>query len=70
MDLDIISNSPDETIEVGRKIGSQLKGGEVFAICGQLGAGKTHLIKGLAAGAGAKEAARSVNSPTFVIVNE
>jgi tRNA threonylcarbamoyladenosine biosynthesis protein TsaE len=70
MNLDVVSNSPDETIELGRRIGAQLKGGEVIAVCGVLGSGKTHLIKGIAAGAGAKEAARRVNSPTFVIVNE
>ncbi|HUU16064.1 MAG TPA: tRNA (adenosine(37)-N6)-threonylcarbamoyltransferase complex ATPase subunit type 1 TsaE [Sedimentisphaerales bacterium] len=69
MDFRIISNSPGDTIELGRKIGSQLKGGEVIAVCGQLGSGKTHLIKGVAAGAGAKDH-RNVNSPTFVIVNE
>ena len=69
MDLDITSNSPDETIELGRKIGLRLKGGEVIAVCGALGSGKTHLIKGIAAGAGAKDG-RRVNSPTFVIVNE
>ncbi len=69
MDFNTTSNSPDETIELGRKIGSQLKGGEVIAVCGPLGSGKTHLIKGIAAGAGAKDC-REVNSPTFVIVNE
>lgn len=69
MDFKIISSSPEDTIELGRKIGSQLKGGEVIAVCGQLGSGKTHLIKGIAAGAGAKDR-RNVNSPTFVIVNE
>jgi tRNA threonylcarbamoyladenosine biosynthesis protein TsaE len=69
MDLDITSESPEETIEFGRRIGSQLKGGEVLAVCGQLGSGKTHLIKGIAAGAGTADS-RRVNSPTFVIVNE
>ncbi len=69
MDFNIISSSAEETIELGRKIGSQLKGGEVIAVCGPLGSGKTHLIKGIAAGAGAKDR-RNVNSPTFVIVNE
>jgi len=69
MDFDFNSNSPDETIELGRNLGSQLKGGEVVAICGPLGSGKTHLIKGIAAGAGAKNQ-KHVNSPTFVIVNE
>ncbi|TKJ35218.1 MAG: tRNA (adenosine(37)-N6)-threonylcarbamoyltransferase complex ATPase subunit type 1 TsaE [Planctomycetes bacterium B3_Pla] len=67
--IDITSNSPDETIGFGRSLGSKLKGGEVIAICGPLGSGKTHLIKGIAAGAGAKDH-EHVNSPTFVIVNE
>jgi tRNA threonylcarbamoyladenosine biosynthesis protein TsaE len=69
MDFDVVSNSPGQTIELGRKIGSQLKGGEVIAVCGPLGSGKTHLIKGIAAGAGAEDS-KHVNSPTFVIVNE
>ncbi|MFC1781480.1 tRNA (adenosine(37)-N6)-threonylcarbamoyltransferase complex ATPase subunit type 1 TsaE [Planctomycetota bacterium] len=67
--LKIISNSPEETIELGRKIGSQLRGAEIIAIIGPLGSGKTHLIKGIAAGAGT-ENIKNVNSPTFVIVNE
>ncbi|MFC1738946.1 tRNA (adenosine(37)-N6)-threonylcarbamoyltransferase complex ATPase subunit type 1 TsaE [Planctomycetota bacterium] len=70
MDFRIVSNSEDETQELGRKIGSQLKGGEVVALSGLLGSGKTYLIKGIAAGAGAEDAGRVVNSPTFVIVNE
>jgi len=69
MDIEVISNSPDETIETGRKIGGQLRGGEVLAVCGELGSGKTHLIKGIASGAGAGDG-KEVNSPTFVIVNE
>ena len=64
-----ITNSPEETIELGRKLGSLLKGGEVIALCGPLGSGKTHLIKGIAAGLGAEDS-KIVNSPTFVIVNE
>ncbi|MHC4264438.1 MAG: tRNA (adenosine(37)-N6)-threonylcarbamoyltransferase complex ATPase subunit type 1 TsaE [Planctomycetota bacterium] len=70
MDLNIISNSAQETIETGRRVGSQLKGGEVISLVGQLGSGKTHLIKGIAAGAGAEDTGKSVNSPTFVIINE
>jgi len=66
---ELISNSAEETIELGRKIGSQLRGGEVVAICGALGSGKTHLIKGIAAGAGAAEVGK-VTSPTFIIVKE
>jgi len=56
-------------MELGRRIGAGLRGGEVFAICGPLGSGKTHLIKGIAAGAGALDRT-SVTSPTFVIVNQ
>ncbi len=69
MDFDFVSQSPEETIDIGRKMGSQLNGGEVFGLCGALGNGKTHLIKGIAVGAGAEDYSR-VNSPTFVIVNE
>lgn len=69
MELDITSQSPEQTIELGQRIGQQLKGGEVIAICGPLGSGKTHLIKGIVAGTGARDR-RSVTSPTFVIVNE
>ena len=69
MVLEITTNSPAETIELGRKIGFQLKGGEIIALIGPLGSGKTHLVKGGAAGAGAEDT-RKVSSPTFVIVNE
>jgi len=64
-----ILNSPGQTIELGRRLGEQLRGGEVIALCGPLGSGKTHLIKGIAAGLGSEDL-RNVNSPTFVIVNE
>jgi tRNA threonylcarbamoyladenosine biosynthesis protein TsaE len=70
MSFEFISSSAEETIEVGYKIGAQLKGGEIIGLVGPLGSGKTHLIKGIAAGAGAEQAQRNVNSPTFVIVNE
>jgi tRNA threonylcarbamoyladenosine biosynthesis protein TsaE len=69
MELDITSQSPEQTIEFGRRIGQQLKGGEIIAVCGPLGSGKTHLIKGIAAGAGGQDPT-GVTSPTFVIVNE
>lgn len=65
----VTSHSPEETIELGRRIGTQLRGGEVIAVCGPLGSGKTCLIKGIAVGAGAK-GCKTVKSPTFVIVNE
>jgi tRNA threonylcarbamoyladenosine biosynthesis protein TsaE len=69
VEITITSNSPQQTMEVGRRIGAQLRGGEIFAICGPLGSGKTHLIKGIAAGAGAADR-ESVTSPTFVLVNQ
>jgi tRNA threonylcarbamoyladenosine biosynthesis protein TsaE len=69
MDWDIASDSAERTVELGRGIGRHLKGGEVIAVCGPLGSGKTHLIKGIAAGAGAQDQ-KQVTSPTFVIVNE
>ena len=69
MEVTRITNSARETMDLGRRIGERLRGGEVFAICGPLGSGKTHLIKGIAAGAGAEDQ-RDVTSPTFVIVNE
>ena len=69
MDFDVVSNSAEETIKLGRRIGEQLKGGEVIAICGVLGSGKTHLIKGIVSGAGG-ENSKEVTSPTFIIVNE
>ncbi len=65
----ILSNSATETIDLGEQLGRQLRGGEIIALIGTLGSGKTHLIKGLAKGLDAEDPDR-VNSPTFVIVNE
>ena len=70
MAIDVTTNSADETVKFGKRFGSQLKGGEVIALYGLLGAGKTHLIKGIVAGLGAEDAANKVTSPTFVLVNE
>ena len=64
----MVTHSPSETIELGRRFGASLKGGEIVALIGDLGTGKTHLIKGIAAGLDAPEMA--VTSPTFVLVNE
>ena len=69
-DIEYISKSPEETIQFGQKIGQQLKGGEVFALVGDLGTGKTHFIKGIALGAGVENQWGLINSPTFVLVNE
>jgi len=69
MNQQYTSHAPEETIELGQALGRQLRGGEIIAIVGPLGSGKTHLIKGIALGAGAQDR-RVVNSPTFVIVNQ
>lgn len=70
MDFSFTSHSPQQTIKFGQQFGSQLKGGEVIALCGPLGSGKTNLIKGIVSGLGAEETANQVTSPTFVLVNE
>ena len=64
-----VTDSPDETMVLGRRIGAALRGGEVVALVGQLGSGKTHLVKGIAAGAGVSDC-DEVNSPTFVLINQ
>ena len=65
----VVTGGADETVALGRKIGGALVGGEVIALVGQLGSGKTHLIKGIVSGLGADDS-DEVNSPTFVLVNE
>lgn len=59
--------SPEETIAAGEKIGRLLKSGDVIAFRGGMGAGKTTITRGIAAGLGLKD---DVISPTFAIVNE
>lgn len=67
--LEISSDSPEETIDIGRLIGGVLAPGDVVGLVGPLGAGKTQLTKGIAMGLGLGDS-RLVNSPTFVLVNE
>ena len=62
-----ISNSPDETESFGRQFAGTVKPGNVIALTGDLGSGKTQFAKGLAAGLGAKTA---VTSPTFTLIHE
>jgi tRNA threonylcarbamoyladenosine biosynthesis protein TsaE len=69
VEIDIITYSAEETVSEGRRIGQALHGGEVIGLYGPLGAGKTHLVKGIADGLGAGHE-ETVNSPTFVLVNE
>ena len=63
----IISHSPAETFAHGREIAATLRAGDVLALDGDLGAGKTHFVKGIAAGLGCEG---DVTSPTFTLVHE
>ncbi len=65
----IQSNSTSETIRLGKSIGSRLRAGDVVALMGELGAGKTQFIKGLATGAGVGKPTY-VSSPSFTLINE
>lgn len=65
--MNIISNSENETIEIGKKIASQLKKGMVVVLTGDLGSGKTKLTEGILKYFGLED---EISSPTFTIVNE
>jgi len=67
--VEIVTHGPEETIRLGKSIGGLLRPGDVVALIGDLGAGKTTLAKGIAAGAGVEDESE-VTSPTFVLVNE
>jgi tRNA threonylcarbamoyladenosine biosynthesis protein TsaE len=62
-----ISHSPAETESLGESFGRAAKRGLVIALSGELGAGKTQLVKGIARGLGITA---RVHSPTFTLVNE
>lgn len=62
-----ISNSPEETREIAKKLSQEYKGGGIFALSGTLGAGKTTFIQGFAKGLGITE---RLLSPTFVIMRQ
>lgn len=68
LQLTIETSSPEETETVGEIMGRRLRGGEVIALEGSLGAGKTALIRGLARGLGIK--GHEISSPTFVFLHE
>lgn len=63
--METITKSAKETFEFGRKVGSSLKGGEIVALVGELGAGKTTFIQGLAKGMGIEN---KIVSPTFILM--
>ncbi len=63
----IISHHPEETAALGRSLAAELRPGDVLALAGDLGAGKTRFTQGLAAGLGVEG---GVTSPTFTLVHE
>lgn len=65
--MQVISHSPAETESLGEKLGRVARSGLVIALSGELGAGKTQFVKGVARGLGIPG---RVHSPTFTLVNE
>jgi tRNA threonylcarbamoyladenosine biosynthesis protein TsaE len=65
--LDLHSHSPEQTRRIGARLGGVLQAGDVICLQGDLGAGKTTFVQGVAQGWGSLD---SVSSPTFIIVNE
>lgn len=65
--LDFFSRSPEQTRRLGARLGAVLRPGDVICLQGDLGAGKTTFVQGVAKGWGSLD---SVSSPTFIIVNE
>ncbi|MCL2077843.1 MAG: tRNA (adenosine(37)-N6)-threonylcarbamoyltransferase complex ATPase subunit type 1 TsaE [Oscillospiraceae bacterium] len=61
------SFSSEETIKIGEQLGRELKPNCAVLLYGEMGAGKTHFVKGLALGLGISS---NVTSPTFALVNE
>jgi len=64
--IELLLKSPSATRKLGRKLGEELAEGDFIALIGELGAGKTLMVKAIAEGAGIPEAA---SSPTFALVN-
>jgi tRNA threonylcarbamoyladenosine biosynthesis protein TsaE len=62
-----ISNRVEDTVAAGRKEGQAARQGDVFGLCGDLGAGKTQFARGLVAGLGS---GADVTSPTFTLLHE
>jgi tRNA threonylcarbamoyladenosine biosynthesis protein TsaE len=61
------SSAPEESLAIGRRLGSQLRGSEIVLVSGELGAGKTTFIKGLAQSLGIP--VDEVVSPSYVLMN-
>jgi tRNA threonylcarbamoyladenosine biosynthesis protein TsaE len=63
-----ISKDPSDTIQIGESIGLAARAGQLYAVYGDLGAGKTQLVKGIARGLGVPDW-EYVVSPTFTLMN-
>ena len=68
MEEEFTSQSPEETISLGHRFAQILKVGDVVCLKGELGAGKTHFVKGMAEAFGIRR--EEVQSPTFTLINE
>lgn len=66
--IEHISKGPSDTVAIGERIGSSSRPGQIYAIYGDLGAGKTQLVKGIARGLGVPDW-EYVVSPTFTLMN-
>ncbi len=64
---DAETRTPDETVAAGRTLAGSLAPGAVIALTGELGAGKTHFVRGLVEGWGGSDLA---TSPTFTLIHE
>src|SRR5512134_2803036 len=64
--MDFFSRSPEQTRRIGMRLGGALRAGDLICLQGDLGAGKTTFVQGIAQGWGSLD---SVSSPTFILVN-
>jgi tRNA threonylcarbamoyladenosine biosynthesis protein TsaE len=65
--FEFISRSPEQTRRIGARLGGLLKMGDIVCLFGELGAGKTTFVQGIAQGWGSAD---MVTSPTFVLINQ
>jgi len=65
--IEIVSGSPEETLNLGQRIAEHLRNGSIVAVYGTLGSGKTVLTKGIARALGINE---NITSPTYTIIND